>query len=79
MLERYRNRPVNEPEADAVVELVAELCANPEYDGMDISVISLLGSTQSELIADKLWTGSARSPESAACAAVKQRTSGRRA
>src|ERR1039457_1198071 len=55
VLDGYRNGPVNEPEADAVVELVAELCANPEYDGMDMGVISLLGSTQSKLIADKLY------------------------
>ena len=55
VLDGYRNGPVNEPEADAVVDLVAELCANPEYDGMDMGVISLLGSTQSKLIADKLY------------------------
>ncbi len=51
----YRNGIVNEPEADAVVELVAELCADPDYDGMDIGVISLLGSSQSKLIWDKLY------------------------
>jgi very-short-patch-repair endonuclease len=46
---------VNEPEAEAVVDLVAELCANPDYDGMTMGVISLLGSTQSKLIWDKLY------------------------
>jgi very-short-patch-repair endonuclease len=46
---------INEPEADAVVELAAELCADPDYDGMDIGVVSLLGSTQSKLIWDKLY------------------------
>jgi very-short-patch-repair endonuclease len=51
----YRNGMVNEPEADAVVDLVAEFCANPDYDGMDMGVISLLGSTQSKLIWDKLY------------------------
>ena len=51
----YRRGFVNEPEADAVVGLVAELCADPDYDGMDIGVISLLGTTQSKLIWDKLY------------------------
>ena len=56
VLDGYRNsRDVNEPEADAVVELVAELCADPDYNGMDMGVISLLGSTQSKLIWDKLY------------------------
>ena len=55
VLDGYRNGMVNEPEADAVVELAAELCANPDYDGMDMGVISLLGTTQSKLIWDKLY------------------------
>jgi len=55
VLDGYRNGDVNEPEADAVVELAAEICADPGYDGMDIGVISLLGSTQSKLIWDKLY------------------------
>ena len=55
VLDGYRVGMVNEPEADAVVDLVAELCANPDYDGMTIGVISLLGSTQSKLIWDKLY------------------------
>jgi very-short-patch-repair endonuclease len=46
---------VNVPEAEAVVDLVAELCANPDYDGMTMGVISLLGSSQSKLIWDKLY------------------------
>ena len=49
VLDGYRTGMVNEPEADAVVELAAELCANPDYDGMDMGVISLLGSTHSKL------------------------------
>ena len=44
MLDGYRNGMVNEPGADAAVELAAELCANPDYDGMDMGVISLLGN-----------------------------------
>ena len=55
VLDGYRSGMVNEPEADAVVELAAELCADPDYDGMDIGVISLLGTTQSKLIWDKLY------------------------
>ena len=55
VLDGYRNGDVNEPEADAVVELVTGLCAHPDYDGMDMGVISLLGSTQSKLIWTKLY------------------------
>jgi very-short-patch-repair endonuclease len=55
VLDGYRNGTINEPEADAVVELVAELCANPDYDGMDMGVISLLGSAQSKIIWDMLY------------------------
>jgi very-short-patch-repair endonuclease len=55
VLDGYRNGMVNEPEAEAVVDLVAELCGNPEYDGMDMGVISLLGSTHSKLIWTKLY------------------------
>ena len=55
VLDGYRNGMVNEPEADAVVDLVAELCASPDYDGMDMGVISLLGSTHSKLIWDRLY------------------------
>jgi very-short-patch-repair endonuclease len=55
VLDGYRNGMVNEPEADAVVDLVAELCANNEYDGMSMGVISLLGSTHSKLIWNKLY------------------------
>jgi very-short-patch-repair endonuclease len=51
----YRNGTINEPEADAVVDLVAGLCADPDYDGMTMGVISLLGSTQSKLIWEKLY------------------------
>jgi len=46
---------VNEPEADAVADLVAELCASPDYDGMDLGVISLLGPGQAKLIWDRLY------------------------
>jgi very-short-patch-repair endonuclease len=55
VVDGYRKGDVNEPEAEAVVDLVAELCANPDYDGMDLGVISLLGSSQSKLIWEKLY------------------------
>lgn len=55
VLDGYRSGDVNEPEADAIVSLVAELCASPDYDGMDMGVISLLGTSQSRLIWDKLY------------------------
>ena len=55
VVDGYRRGFVNEPEADAVVELVAELCADPDYDGMDMGVVSLLGTAQSKLIWDKLY------------------------
>ena len=55
VLDGYRSGMINEPEADAVVELVAELCANPDYDGMDMGVISLLGTAQSTLIWERLY------------------------
>jgi len=55
VLDGYRSGMINEPEAETVVDLLAELCANPDYDGMDMGVISLLGSAQSKLIWDKLY------------------------
>jgi very-short-patch-repair endonuclease len=55
VLDGHRNGTVNVPEADAVVDLVAELCASPAYDGMSMGVISLLGSAQSRLIWDRLY------------------------
>jgi very-short-patch-repair endonuclease len=55
VLDGYRRGDVNEPEADAVVDLIAEMCDNSDYDGMDFGVVSLLGSSQSKLIWDKLF------------------------
>jgi hypothetical protein len=55
VLDGCRNGTINEPEANAAVDLVAELCANPDYDGMTMGVISLLGSAQSRLIWEKLY------------------------
>ena len=51
---RRAGTEVNEPEARAVVELVARLVDDPAYDGMTVGVISLLGSKQAPLIHDLL-------------------------
>lgn len=46
--------PRNQPEADAIVQKIAECCNNPAYQGKSMGVISLLGDYQSELIQKKL-------------------------
>jgi len=53
--EGYRQGDINEPEAQAVVDLIAGLCEKPEYEGQTIGVIALLGKQQSKLIWDKLY------------------------
>lgn len=55
VIDGYRTGHANHPEADAVVDLIAELCEDPDYNGMDFGVVSLLGSEQSKLIWDKLF------------------------
>jgi very-short-patch-repair endonuclease len=55
----YRNEnDVNEPEALAAVDLIEELVADPDYDGMSFGYIGLLGRLQSgkvqELLLDRL-------------------------
>jgi very-short-patch-repair endonuclease len=55
VMDGYRVGDINEPEADAVVDLIEQLCADPSYDGMEFGVVSLLGSSQSKLIWDKLY------------------------
>jgi len=46
---------LNEPEALAVVDLVAELCEDPDYDSATFGVVSLLGPSQAKLIWDRLY------------------------
>ncbi|WP_052301971.1 AAA domain-containing protein [Desulfobacca acetoxidans] len=41
---------INEPEAKALVDKLVELCANPQYSGKTMGVISLLGEDQAQLI-----------------------------
>lgn len=55
VLDGYRDGDVNEPEAQAVADLVHELCGDPDYAGMDFGVISLLGTSQAKLIWEKLY------------------------
>lgn len=50
----YRIGDVNPPEAEAVVNLVDSMCADPLYDGMTFGVVSLLATSQSKLIWDRL-------------------------
>jgi very-short-patch-repair endonuclease len=54
VLDGYRSGDLNEPEARVVVDLVAEMCGDKAYDGMDFGVVSLLGSTQSTHIRSML-------------------------
>jgi very-short-patch-repair endonuclease len=44
----------NPPEAGYIVAKIAELCADPRYDGKTFGVISLLGDAQAQLIQGKL-------------------------
>jgi very-short-patch-repair endonuclease len=47
-------RDINEPEAQAVTDLVAEFCADPTYEGMSFGVVTLLGKSQSLRVQDLL-------------------------
>jgi very-short-patch-repair endonuclease len=53
-------KDINEPEAQAVVDLLEKLCADTAYDDMTFGVVSLLGTAQSqrihELLFDRLGT-----------------------
>jgi very-short-patch-repair endonuclease len=51
---RERGTDTNPPEADYIRAKIAELCADPRYDGKSFGVISLLGDAQAELIERKL-------------------------
>ena len=44
----------NDAEAQFIVDKIAELCADPRYDGMTFGVISLLGDGQANLIQGRL-------------------------
>lgn len=52
----FRNgKDINEAEALAVVDLIAELCVDPTYDGMSFGVVNLLGRAQSQHIRERLF------------------------
>ena len=51
---RQPGTDTNPPEADFIVGKIAELCADPSYDGKTFGVISLLGDAQAQLIEGKL-------------------------
>lgn len=55
VMDGYREGDANEPEALQVVNLIAEMCADEQYDGMTFGVVTLLGSTQAKLIWEKLY------------------------
>ncbi|MCL6091869.1 MAG: AAA domain-containing protein [Actinobacteria bacterium] len=47
---RRRSDDANQAEAEAVVDLIAELVADPSYDGMTFGVVTLLGTGQGPLV-----------------------------
>jgi very-short-patch-repair endonuclease len=51
---RQPGTDTNPPEAHFIVGKIAELCADPRYDGKTFGVISLLGDAQAQLIEGKL-------------------------
>lgn len=48
------NRTVNPPEADAIVERIAELCDDSRYDDMSIGLVVLQGEAQAARIENQL-------------------------
>lgn len=51
---REENKPINVPEAEFIVNKIAECCRDRRYSEMTIGVISLLGEPQGELIENML-------------------------
>ncbi|MBU3111623.1 AAA domain-containing protein [Clostridium lacusfryxellense] len=47
---KNETKPINEPEAQCIVEKIVECCTSERYNGMTMGVISLLGDAQAELI-----------------------------
>jgi very-short-patch-repair endonuclease len=50
VLDGHRSGDVNQPEAEAIVELLARLDADPRYDGMSFGVVTLLSGGQAQFI-----------------------------
>lgn len=52
--EGSNNRTINRPEAEAIVERIAELCGDSRYDGKTMGVVVLQGEAQAALIENQL-------------------------
>lgn len=52
--EGSNNRTINRPEADAIVERIAEMCDDNRYDDKTIGVVVLQGEAQAALIENQL-------------------------
>ena len=52
--EGSNNRTINRPEAEAIVERIAEMCDNGRYDDKTIGVVVLQGEAQAQLIENQL-------------------------
>ena len=52
--EGSNNRAINRPEADAIVEKIAELCGDSRYYGKTMGVVVLQGEAQAGLIEGQL-------------------------
>lgn len=52
--EGSNNRVINRPEADAIVERIAKMCGDSQYDGKSMGVVVLQGEAQAALIENQL-------------------------
>lgn len=52
--EGENNRTINRPEAEAIVEKVAELCGDRRYDAKTMGVVVLQGEAQAQLIENQI-------------------------
>lgn len=52
--EGSNNRVINRPEAEAIVDQIAEICKDPVYKGKTLGVIIMQGEAQAELIQTQL-------------------------
>jgi len=52
--EGSNNRTINRPEAEAIVERIAEICDDSRYNGRSMGVVVLQGEAQAQLIENQL-------------------------
>jgi len=52
--EGSNNRTINRPEAEAIVQRIAQMCDDNRYDGKTIGVVVLQGEAQAALIESQL-------------------------